>query len=353
MKETTPTPLQIPEIALGIISHLDPPTILSIRLVSFPISTLILNHQKSISRSIAQRDFSTDTDWCLPDTDCLQKNFHLKTLTRLPKAVELARRANKNLECYADAGRVNTKGKRRAETTLLKPTSLYPAFLGRCASAFLIIWTLNDISRHVDQSEPLPIYTSKPSPLNHRERFGRLFSRITDFTSKPSSASPSPAEVNAQAISTYINTIVPRSESEVRSRLSKFDSVRKTYINSLSRDHRIDLVWVQQYLFIGLARGTRGQRGHYGASEDVGFALQQGPGLMLSLCSDDQRERDWAWGLAGKVVHARKSDLWIDEWERIIPFPPGEEGWGEEARRAKEALTKGDWRDRGGAVLGT
>lgn len=345
MKETTPKLLQIPEIALSIIINLDPSTLLSIRLVSLPINTLILTYQKSISRSIAQRHFSTDIDWCPPDIDCLQKNFHLKTLIRLPKAVELARRANKNLECYADAGPTKLKAKRYAEATGLRPTSLYPAFLGRCARAILIIGTVNDIREHLDQSKPLPSYISSPPPPNRRERLRRLFSRMKNVTSKNNSASLSPAEANAQAISTHIDTIVPRSKFEVQSRLSVFDAARETYLNSLSRDHRIDLVWVQEYLFIGLGRGTRGRPSHHGTREELGCAMKQSPGLMLSMCSDDQRVRDWAWNLAGKVVHARQSDVWIDDRERIIPFPPGEEGWGEEARRAKRELTKGDWRD--------
>lgn len=49
MKETTPKLLQIPEIALSIIINLDPSTLLSIRLVSLPINTLIQSAGQSLS----------------------------------------------------------------------------------------------------------------------------------------------------------------------------------------------------------------------------------------------------------------------------------------------------------------
>lgn len=348
MKESTPTPLQIPEIALSIVSHLDPPTILSIRLVSVPINTLILTHQKSISRSVTQRQFSSIIDCRPPDIDCLQKNFHLRTLIRLPKAYELARRANRHYECYVDAGRNKVKGK---EITVIKPTSLYSTFLARCARAILMIWTLNDIRRHLEQSEPLPSYISPPSLPSRREKLGRLFSRMTNNKSKLNSVSLTPAEVNAQAISLYITILAPRSRSEVQRHLSAFDAARQTYLDSLSRDHYIDLVWVQDFLLKGLANNPPFHRQLRRIDEEMIFALQQSPGFLLSMGSSDQCERSWAWNLAREVVRLRQNEFLIAEWARIIPFPPVEDGLGEEAERAKGELTRGDWRHGGDAAL--
>ena len=347
MKEATPNLLQVPELALCIISHLDPPTIPSMRLVSFAINNLILTHQRSISRCIAQRQFSTDIDWPPPDISCLDRNYHLRIICRLPKADTLARRANKNLECHVEGGRTKIKGKWHAEATVIKPASSYPAFLGRCTRAILIIWTLNDIRRHFYQPEPLPRYIPPPPPPTRQERVKRLFSRIKKVPSKlesaPASASRSPIGTNAQNLSRYISFLAPRSEDEVKEHLSAFDAARQTYLKSLSRNHLIDLVWVQDYLFIGLARNPRSRRT---TQEQLVFLLQQGPDFILSWCSSDQWERGWALDLVQAVVHARQSEFSLDEWGRIIPFVPEEDGLAEEAQRAKGELTRGDWRNR-------
>lgn len=350
MKEIAPTPLQIPEIAISIIGYLDPPTVLSIRLVSIPINTLILTHQRCISRSIAQRQFLTDIDWPPPDLDCLQKNFPLKTLTRFPKAYTLARRANKNLECYAEAGRARIPGKRHVEGPVLKVTSLYPTFLGRCARAILIIWTLNDIRQYLDESEPLPSYVP-PSPPSRQGRLGRLLSRMTMFNIKSDSASAPPIDANAQTLSLYMSTLKPRSKLEFQKYFSALEAARQKYLNALPRNHRIDLVWVQNYLFLGLSRGYRTK---LIAGGDIAFALHQGPGFILSLSSDDQCEKVWARTLARNVIGAREFELSFDEWERTLPiFFDEEEGREEEVRRAKAELTRGDWRNRGEAALET
>ena len=66
--------------------------------------------------------------------------------------------------------------------------------------------------------------------------------------------------------------------------------------------------------------GAHDYDGSYGTGEELGFALQQSPGLMLSVSSDDQSERDWAWKLAGEVVHARQGEFLIDEWKKIISY---------------------------------
>ena len=345
MKDTTtPTPLQIPEIAISIFAHLDPPTVLSIRLVSFPINTLILTHQRSISRSIAQRQFLTDIDWPPPDLDCLQKNFPLKTLTRLPKAYTLARRANTNFDCYAVAGRVK-KPWRRSHVEIIKATPLYPTFLGRCARAILIIWTLNDIRQSLDGSEPLPSYTP-PSPPSRHERLGRLLSRMTMLSFKSDSASAPPVDANARTLSLYMSTLKPKSKPEFQEYFSALEAARQTYLISLPRSHRIDLVWVQNYLFLGLVRLIK--------DGDVTFALHQGSGFMLSFSSDDQCEKVWAQTLARNVVGARGFAFNYDEWERTLPlFFNKEEGLGDEVRRAKAELTRGDWRNRGEAAFRT
>ena len=282
--------------------------------------------------------------------DCLQKNFHLKTLTRLAKAYKFARKTNVNWECYVEAGVSKIKGKRNGVATVLKPNSSYPTFLGRCARAILIIWTLNDIRRHIDPLEPLPSYVCPPPPPSRRQRLGRLFSLMANVSSKPNSASLSPTEANSQSFRLHMNSLAPRSECEVKRYLSTFNAARQTFLNSLPRNHRTDLIWVQDY-FIALARNSR----RHGRSDViVAFVLQQTPAFELSLSSDDRCERVWAWNLASGIVHARQSEFSFNEWARTVPFLPGEEEeWCEEAYRAKAELTRGDWRDRGEAVIGT
>lgn len=129
------------------------------------------------------------------------------------------------------------------------------------------------------------------------------------------------------------------------------EAARQKYLNALPRNHRIDLVWVQNYLFLGLSRGYRTK---LIAGGDIAFALHQGPGFILSLSSDDQCEKVWARTLARNVIGAREFELSFDEWERTLPiFFDEEEGREEEVRRAKAELTRGDWRNRGEAALET
>lgn len=224
MTESTIAPLHIPEIALSIFSYLDPPAILAIRLVSSSINSLILTHQKFLSKSVAARCFSQTIDWYPPDIDCLPDNFHLKTLTRLPKAFELARRANTNCECHIETACLTRRGRRRKRRICFKPSPSLPAFLARCARAILIIWVLNDIRQHCEPYQPLPTYIPPHPTSRGLLRLGRLFSRLKSFTSKPSSFV---ADANARSIWLYLNNLAPEPESEVQSCLSTFDATAR------------------------------------------------------------------------------------------------------------------------------
>ena len=351
-KESTLTALHIPEIVLLILSHLEPSTILLVRLVSSSINTLILTHQRSISMTVAQRQFSIIiTDWYPPNVDGLQKKFHLKTIARLPKAYELARRANSQLECTVDISREAVKGR---EYSLSRPTISYPTFIARCARAILTIWVIGDIRRHMTQPEPLPAYI----PLfGRREKRVGLLTRMTYGVSRVICRPPVSSQINRQAISQCIETLAATSTSEIKSQLTIFDSARTTYLDSLSLDCRLDLVWVQDYLFAGLAITRR--RYSSTSREELAFALQQSPNFLLLLSSRDPNERSWASRLVIEMIRHKESEFLThhvkseDEWARIMPFPPVEKDMAEEAKRVKAELTRGDWRHGNSAAWRT
>ena len=350
-KKPTLTALHIPEIVLLILSHLDPSTILLIRLVSSSINTLILTHQRSISITVAQRQFSIIiTDCRPPNIDSLQKNFHLKTIARLPKAYELARRTNSQLECTV-INRETVKGR---ETSFSRPTISYPTFIARCARAILTIWVIGDIRRHITQPEPLPAYI----PLfGQREKSAGLLSRMTYGVSRNICKPPVSSKINRQAISRCIETLAPKSTSEIESQLTIFDSARTTYLDSLSRDCRLDLVWVQNNIFTGLHITRR--RCNSTSPEELAFALQQSPNFLLSLTSKDVNEWVWAARLVREITRHKETEFLTDhvkigdEWARMIPVPPVENDIIEEAERVKGELTRGDWRHGNSAAWRT
>ena len=352
-KEPRLTALHIPEIVLLILGHLDPPTILLIRLVSSSINTLILTHQRSISISVAQRQFSgINIDCHPPNIDSLQEFFYLKTIARLPKAYELASRSNSQFDCHVETSGETVKGR---ETIIIRPTLIYPTFLARCARAILTIWVIGDIRRHITRPEPLPAYIPL---LGRREKCVRLFSRMTFGVSEiiygsrivprvpwatiAYTTSACSSEANRQAISQYIETLAPKSPTEIQSNLAIFDAARTIYLHSLPLDRRLDLVWVQNYLFAGLA--NKRCRMFRSSDEEVAFALQQSPKFLLSWRSRDQNEWRWALRLILEMTRHEKSEYSIAEWARIIPFPPVENDMIEEADRVKGELTRGDWR---------
>ena len=340
-KEPSLTALHISEIVLLILSHLEPSTILSIRLVSSSINTLILTYQRSISITVAQRQFSIIiTDFHPPNIDGLQEKFHLKTIARLPKAYELARRTNSQLECTVDISRETVR-----EHSTSMPTISYPTFIARCARAILTIWVIGDIRRHITQPEPLPAYI----PLfGRREKRVSFLSRMTYGVSRIICKPPVSSQINRQAISQCIETLAATSTSEMESKLTMFDSTRTAYLGSLSHDCRIDLVWVQDYLFAGLAITRR--RYNSTSREELAFALQQSPNFLLSLSSRDPNEWSWASRLIIEITRHKQSE---DEWAMIIPIPPVEKDMAEEAKRVKGELTRGDWRHGNSATWRT
>ena len=351
-KEPTLTAIHVPEIVLLILSHLDSSTILLIRLVSSSINTLILAYQRSISIAVAQRHFSIIiTDCHPPNIDGLQENFHLKTIARLPKAYELACRTNSQLECTVDISPETVKGPGQSS---IRPTISYPTFIGRCARAILTIWVIGDIRRHITQPEPLPAYI----PLfRRREKRVRLLSRMTYGLSRIICKTPVSSQINRQAISQCIVTLAAKSTSEIKSQLTIFDSARTTYLDSLSRDCRLDLVLVQDYLFAGLAITRR--RYNTSSREELAFALQQSPNFILLLSSRDPNEWIWASHLVIEMTRLKESEFLTrqkkseDEWARIIPFPPVEKDMVEEAYSVKGELTRGDWRHGNSAAWRT
>ena len=329
-KEPKPTltALNMPEIALLVLSHLDPSTILLIRLVSSSINTLILTHQRSISITVAQRQFSIIvTDFNSPDIGGLQENFHLKTIARLPKAYEMARRANSQCGRTAEiVPEISEAG---------KPTTSYPAFIARCARAILTIWVIGDIRRHITRPKLLPTYIPL---LSRREKCARHLSRKT--TGKP----PFVSQTNRRAISQYIETLAPDFPTETQSQLAIFDDTRQTYLNSLPLDRRLDLVGVQHYLFLALA--MVGLRYVNTSREQRAFALQQSPNFLLLLSSRDPDEWGWASRLMIEVTCHKVSGYLTREIKsekqgaRVIPIPLVEKDMIEESKRVKEGLTR-------------
>ena len=335
-----PSLLGIADIALLIISHLDPSTILSIRLVSRQINALILTHQKSLSKSVFSSFFAEPIAWHPPEIDSLPENFHLKILTRLPKAETLARRANKNFDCH-----IETRTEEDQKVPRLKPLSSYPAFIARCTRAIMILWTLNDIRYHIDPSRPLPTYVSPPPspPSSCPEMLRRLLTRLTAALSNTASTSPAPVDANALAISHYTTNLQPRPSPDSQIYRSTL-SAKRMYFQSLPRGHRTDLIWVLEYLRAGLPRSTRRNRV---SDFETFFALHQGPTFLLSWSSSDKEERAWARNLAREVVHTRQNsdDCLPSDWDRVIPWRPGEmEDLFEDAWKAKYELAKDDWR---------
>ena len=275
-KELSRTALNIPEIALLVLSHLDPSSILLIRLVFSSFNTLILTHQRSISITVAKRHFSIIvTDFHPPDNDDLQENFHLKTIARPPKAYEMARRANSQCGRTAEIVPETVKAGR--------PTTSYTAFIARCARAILTIWVIGNIRQHITRPKPLPTYIPL---LSRREKCVRHLSRKT--TGKP----PFVSQTNRRAISQYIETLAPEVPTEIQSPLAIFDAARKTYLESLPLDRRLDLVGVQHYLFVGLA--MLGPRYISTRREQRAFALRKSPNFLLLLSSRDPDEWGWA-----------------------------------------------------------
>ena len=327
-KAPTLTALHIPEIMLLILSRLDPSTILLIRLVSSSINTLILTHQRSVSITVAQRHFPIIiTDCHPPNIDSLQKNFHLKTIARLPEAYEMARRINSQF------GR--TAGIFPETVEAGKPTTSYLAFIARCARAILTIWVIGDIRRHITRPEPLPTYIRL---LGRREKCVRHLSRRT--TGNP----PFVSQTNRRVISQYIETLAPEFPAQIQSQLAIFDAARKTYLDSLPLDRRLDLVGVQHYLFVGLAIIGRGYIST--SREQLAFALQQSPNFLLLLSSRDPDEWRWASFLITEVTCHKVSKYLTreikseKEWARAISFPLVKKDMIEEAKRVKGELTR-------------
>ena len=226
--------------------------------------------------------------------------------------------------------------------------------MARCARAILTIWVIGDIRRHITRPELLPAYIPL---LGRRENGVGLLSRITYGVSRIISKPPVSPQTNRQAISQYIETLAPKSTSEIKSQLAIFDSARTTYLESLPLDRRLDLVWVQNYLFAGLAITRR--RYNSTSREELAFALQQSPNFLLSLSSKDPNEWSWASRLIIEMTRQKESEFLTglvkseDEWARIIPFPPVGKDMVEEANRVKGELTRGDWRHGNSAAWTT
>ena len=324
------SPLQIPELAIIILAHLDASTILSLRLVSSTLNTLILTYQKSITLSVASHLSPIPIIPLDPPAIAhLQSNFHLKTLTRLPKAYELARRANKrNYDCHFEERCLRRRGitKRRTEIIVLKPTASYPLFIARCAGAILTIWILNDIRQYIDQVKPSPVYI--PPPLHRQRKFLGLFPLIKNLTSRPYTGSFTPGDANYQAHIDWVRDLHPPHRTASTSHTN-------AYLSTLPRSHRIDLLWVLQHLRTAFP----GFLSHF---ESL-FALQQNANIILSWTSLDRRERAWAqsMSIACQVTYLEGG---FEAWERGWPFGAKDAELQEEAVKAKGILTRGDWR---------
>ena len=347
-----PDALHIPDIILHILAHVDAPTLLSLRLVSASLNSIILTHQRTVCKSILWRDFATDLDLCPPATRDLPKCYCLRTSLRAQKAQALASDAIVKNNFWFDCQQgesINDPG--------------FYVLVARCTRGILIIWTLNDIHWRVWPSHRVPTYipvsllssvsdtTSRP----HR-RFGSLYrllkrkikmfsafnSKREDLTTESGVADPSSL------------TLAPRTTIEAETYLGKVKSAQYQYLQMLDRAARIDFELAQENLFSMMPKyfemccfDSLGPNIEHGVLRKNFLALQQIPRLMLSVVSTDEQERSWAYDVVRTASATRISVQEIEDYDSM-PFDFEEQGESkdmrdeiiQEARRVRVAATR-------------
>lgn len=339
-----PTALHIPDVVLHILAHVDTPTLLSLRLVSTSLNSIISTHQYTICKSIIWHDCAIDLDLCPTAMRDASKYYYLRTSLRARKAQSLASNAIAKREFWFDCQEGNCIG-----------GPGFDVLVARCTRGILVIWTLNDIKEQVCPSDRLPTYvpTSAPSSvpditLRPQRRPGRLC-RLLAGKSKIFSALAASETSDLCTLTTYI---------EAETCLAKVRSAQYQYVRLLDRTTRIDLELAQVDLMVLMPlemwRCSESPTNNYVVLRRRFFALQQGPTFMLSVVSTDAKERDWAWDVVTTASAKRITSPLVQEIDYLyaMPFDFEEQGesrvWRieimEEASRVKSAAIKETWR---------
>ncbi|MCJ1475100.1 hypothetical protein MMC13_003760 [Lambiella insularis] len=357
---TAASGLQLPDILLIILSLLDPPTLLSFRLTSPRINSIITTHQRSICNSIASHTHSTNLDFLpSPDSPALLlhlQNLHIKALLRIPRAKLLAARA----VTHSDP--------------IYGPRETDPSDDGlraHCTRGILVFWALVDIQQSVSPNKgSVPRYVpglpAAVVPASKRRGIvARLFRTRKREPATNAAAGPVTA---ATCVSPALDTIetpsspdadrtFPTSASAVTQRFATIKAAQQPFVSLLSRPTRVDLELAQGYLHWLMPFDLGGCFGGPSLTYKEqcwwkeSWALRQGPAFLLAVCSADAGERSWAldrmeqeWkGRRRAVVEAERTTpifLFRDEGMAVGEKPLWEAAWEIRGRRGLNGQTE-------------
>lgn len=347
-----PDALQIPDVVLHILAHVNAPTLLSLRLVSSSLNSIIVTHQRTICKSIIC-NFGKDIDLCRPAVRESSKYYHLRLTVRARKAKALASDAIARKDFF--------DGRRMRQSR----DPWYHYLVAHCMRGILVVWNLSDIQEHVGPFYRLPTYVPTPphSSVSSRphSRSGRLSRFLADkiriFSASAAANTPKPE--NSTRVSKVpdlsIMTLAPRTTIEVENRLGKIRSAQRQYLRTLDRISRVDFELAQQYIMTLMPRC----RDVCHCSDSIGptddpmvlrrrsFALQQVPRFMLSVLSTDLEEKRWAWVIVN-TVSAGRGLLPEMKSHTVTPFDFEDQGeskhererFGQEARRIRSVALR-------------
>lgn len=304
-----PDALHIPDVVLHILAHVDAPTLLSLRLVSSFLNSIIDTHQHTVCKSILWRDFAIDLDFCPPAMRDRSKYHHLRTSLRARKAQALASDAIAKKDFWFDC---------QEEGSISDPG--YYVLVAHCTRGILIIWTLNDIQELVCPSHRLPTYIStsthslvSDTTSRHHRRFGSLYRLLVRKIKISSAFNPKREDFTTESgVADLSNlTLAPTINIEAETYLGKVRSAQYQYLRTLDRTTRIDFELEQEDLLTLVPRyfemcclDSLGPTNEHVLLRRRFFALQQVPRFILSVVSTNEEERKWAWDVV-KTASAR------------------------------------------------
>lgn len=323
------TPLQTPDILLLILSFLSPHTLLSFRLTSPLINSLIITHQKSICSAIASHTYCTPLTF-LPSSSLLHHldNLHLRSLVRLPRARLLAARAIAKDAALGDG------------TYSAGEPYPFDEELRRCTRGILVFWALVDIQRSVSPDPNPPAhYIPGEAPAatvdatatapKRRGVVARLFrhrsrgSTATQTLAAPDTLGPlRPTPDNPAAH----GPAAPSAATVITQRFATIKAAQAPFVALLTRSTRVDLELAQGYLhtlvpshegeYVGLKFLGLAFQEHCWWKES--WALRQGPAFVLAASSGVAAERRWAVERMTAEWRARGRE--VREVERTTPL---------------------------------
>ena len=321
-----PDALHIPDVVLHILAHVDAPTLLSLRLVSASLNSIILTHQRTVCKSILWRDFAIYIDLCPPAVRDPSKHYYIRTSLRAQKAQTLVSKAIVNKNFWFD---LQERG------SISDPW--YHVLVARCIRGILIIWILNDIRERVCPSHQLPTYI----PTSTHDSF-------SDTTSPPHRPSGrlyrhlvGKIKIFSKSVAKITTKVEDSSKEswEAETYLGKVRSAHYQYLRTLDRTSRIDFELAQEDLLTLIPRyfdiccsDELGPTNEHVVLRRNFFAVQQVPRFMLSVVSTDAKERDWAWDVV-KIASARRGSVQEIKDHGAMPFEFEEQGESKSLRR--------------------